>query len=347
MSHADDEIQTINSQFVEKFLLRFTSNHLKQLFPLVPQSIRTKFLMVKNVTNLYFPNGLSYADVAKLDLDLIQTKENKQWTAYKLGFKLLDGERLQPELDVGRLTQVLRDELSAFYNHFTSAHLFEGSTWIRINIDLHKTDIQNTEVPAFSTIWSTTYVVCHPHGRYILVHGILSSQKKFIFHALQSALKCHSIEPASLHGSNIESLIDLINNKESQGFFRDYRVGSIDLNPLDRSSAKPQLIPKPKDVPNVIIEDQHVIEARNTTLRKLFGTSDEPQPIIENAVFSIELPCSKDNHFPLSFTVKFCGPNILEGIKECIQQGLITTPVPPLFEQIACAAQNSFKRSTV
>lgn len=45
----------------------------------------------------------------------------------------------------------------------------------------------------------------------------------------------------------------------------------------------------------------------------------------------------------LSMSVTFDGPNILEGMRECIHFGIMQPPLPAHLEQLQGSAQNVFK----
>jgi len=98
-----------------------------------------------------------------------------------------------------------------------------------------------------------------------------------------------------------------------------------------------------KKVP-VVVEDKSKEDNKKMHIRRIFGSVNNKEPPIEVVEFINFKPEPESDIHTQSFTmtVKFRGPNVLEGMKQCIQWDIADPPLPHYIEQIQTSVENSF-----
>eukprot|EP01127_Copromyxa_protea_P023235 TRINITY_DN8648_c0_g1_i1.p1 TRINITY_DN8648_c0_g1~~TRINITY_DN8648_c0_g1_i1.p1 ORF type:complete len:259 (+),score=26.12 TRINITY_DN8648_c0_g1_i1:47-823(+) len=257
MGHRPDDIQVASEhhECLKSILSRFTTSELAELF--LPTATK-KSDILKEVISTHYKEGMTYAEVAELDLWYTKSHSSKkQWKAFEIKNNSSAGEQPQVELEPEKIRLALSPELDSYFHHYTHVKLFSlQGIWIRVSID----DKVNNLTKQSLSNWCVSYIVYFPHLKYLLTNGLVAAHKKFILHSLQTTLKCSGIIDHQLKGADLESMKKMLAAEQSQGVFKMFQ--SVENNPLDRSNAAPVVCREKKEKFRVVNEDQDLIDRR-------------------------------------------------------------------------------------
>jgi len=269
-------------------------------------------------------------ETAAEDLSLAQFRRSSWWTVYKLSPRdehKHTSSSSSDSIDPEQLEQRLREEISLFMKGNLCVQMHQDVIWIRIVLDEseHSRD--------------AVYLAYYPRSRAIFASSIKLSLRDIVFHAVETALNC-DIEKTKLRSRNLQALVDMVLNQDSQGTFRDYRVDNPPLTGtavVESQSSVSSLPPLP-----VVVEDAEMQNQTQQHLIDTFGSSTMPAldridlRVVDSFRGGYELGST------FECTVRFEGSNVLEGIRNLVQLGIAQPPLPDYLANLPSLCQNSF-----
>ncbi|ELR19127.1 uncharacterized protein ACA1_335900 [Acanthamoeba castellanii str. Neff] len=275
------------------------------------------------------------ADLLLCSLGLRQ----RTWTTYKLTprdeQKHTSSSSSPSGADPEQFARRLGEEIELFAPHHLHVQMHNDVLWARLRI-AHLGVAVRTHI---------AYIAYCPRSRAVFASNIAASLHDIIIHALETALSCE-VEKTKLHGKNVKALMDMMLNRDGQGPYRDYRADSHPLQQqlsaaaaTDESQRRP--VPSSPPLP-VVVEDA---EARHRTEQHLFDAfGSSPMPALDQVNFRIVDSFRGGFELGPRFecSVRFEGPNVLEGIRKLVQLGIAQPPLPHYLANLASLCQNSF-----
>lgn len=239
-----------------------------------------------------------------------------------------------------KLQQKLHNEISVYYRQHTFIQPYQDSLWIRISF------YQNV-LPRYLPIPSNNiYLIYYPNSHVLLTTAMKKEHENYILYALSIALGCKVSIPkkmALLEGKNPDALAELALHSASQGPYSSYRLQHKDLNPLVRKIAQNT---DPKSTMTYSVEeDQELTNKRKGEATHAFG--DLELPALDRVEFKFSTGLhgkAVDMEYEEVYKCKarFEGMNILEGLKELMQLGIASCPLPPYLEQLHSMEKTKF-----
>ncbi|GAA5998550.1 uncharacterized protein JCM10292_002777 [Rhodotorula paludigena] len=307
-------------------------------------------------------DGLSYAQVAQLDIQLFQEKgTGKTWSAYRAN---LAASGAVPAAN--QLFQRFRQAFGAFHPHYLHLSTLSSPhpvTLLRIQL-----------LPSSSSSTSSSSASAHPPAHlllhfpdtpfFLLPSSLTAALKPLVLHSLELALASPAVAPPELDKVDLEgrdwaSLRQclLASMARQQG-----RAGGADAAPRRRRASPPPtplplhpltnvpLLPSPTAKRTRAIKRRRVEAAREAfhlprNGEAGGGTEDEDSlPVLDKLEYELHLPypsssspppsepspsnLSQQHHQP-PFHLRLTGTHVLAGLRALVREGYIDpTPTP-------------------
>eukprot|EP00040_Diaphanoeca_grandis_P007900 m.42838 g.42838 ORF g.42838 m.42838 type:complete len:357 (-) comp19228_c0_seq2:27-1097(-) len=308
----------------------------------------TKVALITKIINS-FESGISYEKIAIFDLYFYQQRVGgKKWQTMKLVDSTNSEDQIEPILDAEKLCQKLSKHLGFFFGHHLRVEHHNGAFWMRLFV-------QDSVAPTYQLVSGTNTLFCVylPRSPYVLVTAIKKAHKDYIAQALVSTFNCKKIEEIELTGKDADSLADMLLNQQSQGMFRDFRLGEKDTNPLARSLSVPKTSKRPRidDIhTNVLVEDKEISEKRADECVQVFGKS--ANPTMEKVELQLTTRYQGGEKYAnvqgeFGCKIKLEGTSVIDGLKELTSAGIAVAPLPKVLAELHSTAKNVFVLSDV
>ncbi|KAF9433966.1 hypothetical protein BGZ76_008745 [Entomortierella beljakovae] len=302
-----------------------------------------KKAVVDRMLGVDWNTGLNSSQMADLDLNYYsQHPDLKTWKALKLDY----GDQPRASIDPERIEKTFSFHLAPYFKHYIQTLQDGNMIWIRISV--HDGLAPNV-IPAPATI---IYFIWFINSEYLLGGTIKAEWKDFISEALLRLFRATGIEEWPLFGKSPASLAELLLHKDSQGPHSKYRLNQVDDNPLAGSPKKRKVEDShqkyAKGMKDIRAEDESKIALRDRFVASEFGPN--PQPSLHRVDIQINLPYTSEakdfnlgrltkQPFPIKVVLE--GPNVLEGIKNLIPQGIAHNPMPKFLTELHSMSSNT------
>ncbi|XP_041454906.1 centromere protein N-like [Lytechinus variegatus] len=306
--------------------------------PMVPRKSITE-----KIVQECLKQKISKKQITELDLlCYMRHPEKKKWSVYEL--KGLGEDHNKKAFDPQGYFDKLTKHLSVYFKHDLCMDKRGEAIWLRIGVYDSGKDSAN----AFSS--NAIYVVYHPHSRHLILSVVKKALVQFVMQALILSLDCTSCKETKLTGYHLDSLADLTLNSASQGWFSKFRHNQVDTNPLVKTQTRKRrgdsLDLEDKSLISENVEDE---ENQTKDLDSSFGPNKQPK--LERICYEMEnkfrgtraAPRMATRQEPFRCTVKFEGPDVLEGLRQLHPSGISSSALPYLFEQVLSTGKNHFR----
>ncbi|KAK8803741.1 hypothetical protein WA158_001435 [Blastocystis sp. Blastoise] len=229
--------------------------------PLEDSMIRVEW--IQKAKALY-PDGLTLDQIAGLEIDHVQKNMNKKnWYAYKLNDSISSSK---PIIDSEYIRYCIQNELIMFFNVHTYVCWYEDALWIRLSFFENDTG-KVSYIPQGNDSIYITHIV---GSDLILSTEIKEGYKQYIDQCICLALGRKSMNFVQLSGNDIQSLVNLINNKKCAGGLSSYKNQYMESPPLV-TKVKHHNTTIPNNSSTVIMEDTSVISNNIKKSNYIFG----------------------------------------------------------------------------
>ncbi|XP_071508317.1 centromere protein N-like [Diadema antillarum] len=299
--------------------------------------------IVQKVVEECLRQQISKKQISQLDLLCnITHPERKKWSVYKL--MMSDSETQQKAFDTKVYFSKVTTCMSAYFKHDLCMDQRDDAIWLRIGVC---EGMRDTPSSFFS---NSVFVVYHPGSDYIIMSRARKGLLDFIMQALIQALGCTGTKESKLSGYHLDSLSDLSLHQASQGWFSKFSLNQVDPNPLVKTQSRK------RRGDSLDLEEKSLIAENDAELRKYEMELEEScgpnkLPKLEKICYEMETkfrgthaaPDMMLREEPFHCTVKFEGPNVLDGLKQLRPLGAASATFPHLFEQVLKMGKNHFK----
>ncbi|KAJ3434424.1 centromere protein n [Anaeramoeba flamelloides] len=321
-------------------------------------------------------------NIAFADLKVLTINKKLKWSCLKLCHNNnLKNSQDTNQIGLDQINRRFYREFSLIFPESKERILIHSiidensQIFVRVSLNLNsKTDTDyNRKINIDNNI--VFYYVCALPS-YIFVPSATLKKKLIkqdtLFNLLELVFNCTKIKKIDLESNDLESLHQLLLFKSSQGSYKKYQLQAIKNSKLKKKILQSDKSEELKEKTGftteqlpIVKENLGVLKDRMENVVKQFGQFK--QPVIQNLQFDIKGRLQQENNLidsenidedeelveneneneneniDLPFQVKFCGPDVLNGIRDLGSKGILSTPFPKSLKNIHSNSSNIYE----